>query len=170
MEIPGIFIAASFDDSARRALCRTEEALRQQYRIRCVRPEKLHVTLLYFGNVPSEALPRLKTLVTRTAAGWERIPFTAKAPDLFGDVLVQHLDSAGRLEKLALYLRAAAAGGGFAFDRKPFRAHVTYCYRFPAPLPDLPQVTGTLDRVQLLQSIRTPEGTVYEPLCTVELQ
>ena len=170
--LSGIFIAAELDTPTRRAVSGILQILRMREPLRLVRPEKLHITLLYIGDLQEAKLPLLKAAVSDVAGGMDAVSITAAQMSLFGRALVQRLDSDGKLEALAAALRQKADAAVIAYDRKKFHAHMTYCYNCKSAAERFvpyPKYHGKCGSISLLQSIRTEDGTVYKPLQTVKL-
>lgn len=150
------------------------------------RPESMHVTLAFVGQVSAGLLGELEragAAATRgIAAG------TARPVGLTGfptperlRVLVVELSSEGLLEALAERLGAELAGlrsehGAplFVPEARRFRAHLTLArFRVPAALHGLgltdDEVSLPIDRVVLFSSTLTAEGADHQPLVELPL-
>ncbi len=146
--------------------------------VRPVRPEALHVTLVFlgwqdesaaeriaesaFGALPPAAAPRL------TATGVRAVP--PRDARLFALDLD---DEDGRATALQAAMAAVLGGGGFYKpEKRPFWPHVTLARvkrgeRRAPPLPDDPPPPGEpfdAGVVTLYRSTLRPHGALYEPL------
>jgi 2'-5' RNA ligase len=156
-----------------------DPALRQSLRVhvgaildtvegRPQRPDQLHVTLEFMGQVPRERQPSL-----RAAAGRVRMePFVIEFdrvehwPKPQVVCLVASRIPAG-LMALVTQLRAALAEAGFTLDARPYRPHVTLArkVRAAANLPLEPPFVWPSSSLVLVRSVTDPAGSRYEPLC-----
>jgi 2'-5' RNA ligase len=132
----------------------------------------LHVTLAFLGGTTAEDVPRVEA----AAAGVQSPPFELVL-DRFGCWPAAHIAwlGAGRepaeLAALSAALRARLQAAGIAFDRKPFRCHVTLARRVPVlsqPLPAV-RIRWRIDSFALVSSLRGPAGSCYEVLAAWSL-
>jgi len=181
------FAAVDLSADARTAAGRTAERLRARVpEARWVSPESMHLTLEFLGDVEGQDVARLGVAL----AGLRDEPsveLSLGKPGVFPGlravrVLWLGVESAGgALEALARRVRGLVSSVGLGgADDKPFVAHLTLA-RFRRP-SDLSQVdlggesrdTGEgrwlADRVILYQSLLSPAGAEYRPLCEVLLE
>lgn len=127
-----LFIALPVSADARRALGKTQDALRQKgVKGRLSPPENLHVTLCFLGNVkdPAPAIAAMKSVpVPKTALRFDRLT-------LFGDVAVALLKQDTALSDYVRRLRVSLDDAGVGYDRQAFRPHVTLCRKTALPYP-----------------------------------
>lgn len=173
-----LFIAAELPEELLEALAETSADLRAGVHGRYVGPDLFHVTLAFLGEVEGSREPVIEAALEEACAGHE--PFRARLTELgyFGRrseaTLWQGFDSAGQagFAALAKDVRAALEARGFAFDGKPFRAHVTLMRQADVTHGTLPMATtaaGIVDTVTLFKSDLSGKRPVYTPLSTVEL-
>jgi len=121
-----VFFALWPDDGVRRALHAAGLALQQVFSGRLTRAPSIHMTLLFLGKVEEERLAAL-----HAAAGGVRMSSFSMSLDRAACWRHNRIGWLGptvtpsALDDLASSLRAAVEDAGFAFDRKPFAAHVT---------------------------------------------
>lgn len=137
-DVPGAapvraFVAIALDDAARRATAKVITALRAGAggeSVRWVRPENLHVTLCFLGNV---ALARLGVLVERlrpAAAALRPFSMQLGAVTVFPSerkprVVSCEVGPAPTLSRIAEAVAQAAARAEIALETRPFRPHLT---------------------------------------------
>lgn len=174
-----MFLALDLPDGARDELVRwRDELLSSRTDVRPVRPEALHVTLVFlgwqdesaadriagaaFGALPADPPPRL------AATGIKPIP--PRNPRLFALDLD---DDGGRTTGLqAAMSDALEAGGWYRPEKRPFWPHITLARvkrrerRVPPPpeAPAPPSEPFEASVVTLYRSTLRPQGAIYEPL------
>jgi 2'-5' RNA ligase len=181
-----LFVAAPVPPPLARELgSRIERARRGLPAARWVRPENLHLTLLFLGETRADAVAALARALDEALAGRHAVRARLGLPGAFPErgrvrVLWLGLEPERELGELALAARAAAAGCALPFDAKPFRAHLTLA-RCPRPWPaalrerwsELAAGGGaerfTVDGVELRASTPGPGGSRYETLSRVAL-
>lgn len=148
---------------------------------RWVRPEAMHLTLAFLGEVEQARVPAAERAVRASVTGQPALSLEAAGLGAFPDqrrARVLWAGLAGDLRELAALHRAlsqALRDEGFEVDAKPFHPHVTLARaRAPQPLP------SSLDRsrrfgawrageVRLYESHLGPGGPRYEVLATAAL-
>ena len=174
-----MFLALDLTEEACEGLVRWRDLLTDgRADVRPVRPEALHVTLVFlgwqdeaaaeriaesaFGALPAAAFPRL------TATGVRAVP--PRDARLFALDLD---DEGGRASALQAAVSGALESGGFYRpEKRPFWPHVTLARvkrgeRRVAPLPGDPPPPGEpfdAGVVTLYRSTLRPQGALYEPL------
>jgi RNA 2',3'-cyclic 3'-phosphodiesterase len=174
-----LFVALDLPEEARGRLADWRDGLIDGRRdLRPVRPEALHVTLVFLGwqdesaarsiaeaafsALPSLPPPRL------TPAGVRSLP--PRNPRLFALDLE---DEGGRATALQTAVSAALeAGGWYRPEKRPFWPHLTLARvkrgeRRVPPLPDAPPPPREpleAPVVTLYRSTLRPQGSLYEPL------
>jgi 2'-5' RNA ligase len=176
------FLAVELSDAARRAAGRVSEALRAEDRagaVRWVRPENLHVTLRFLGEVEPARVALLVREVGHALtgeAGFEAQlgavhAFPARRPR----VVALEVEPAARLAALAEAVERGVVAAGFAPEPRRFHAHATLgrvrvgrqlelasgVAPEPEPFP--------VREVVLFESRLAPAGASYTPLERVAL-
>ncbi|MGH9375621.1 MAG: RNA 2',3'-cyclic phosphodiesterase, partial [Terriglobia bacterium] len=140
-----VFIAIDLPSSIRRELERKQDALRaalssgpsrEDQEIRWVRPEAIHLTLKFLGEISEPELERLIEHLRRLGP-FEAFPVEVSGFGFFPDarrprVLWAGVTASPPLLALAAKVEAAAAGSGF--EIRPFRPHLTLA-RFRSSRP-----------------------------------
>ncbi len=181
--MPRCFLAIGPDEANREALA----AAAREWDLPALKrtpPANLHITVWFFGDVPTGQLPGL-TGALREACG-EHGPFdvaTARVELLPGvrrpRVLAALFDGGSALPSLHETIRTAAELQGFFGDARPYTPHMTLG-RFkpprhgPKPRIDPPRwsrppVRWRVDRVELIGSELRPDGPVYTALAEFPL-
>lgn len=180
------FVALAIPDEIRGALERVAQTLRPRLSTaRWVRPDHLHLTLAFLGDIDENEAGRMRAGLEARAAdppvdavltGLGAFPQPAAAHVLWAGLA----DPKGRLAGLAGRVREAAANERVGKpDRKPFVPHLTLArFRRPCDLRHIdlslpPRDTGSgpcrIDRVVFMRSRLTPAGPEYQPLQVVRL-
>ncbi len=150
--------------------------------LRLVRPELVHVTIKFLGDVPETKVERVKEAL----AGAKVAPFTAHVAGMGAfpgrTVRVVWLGLEGNFEELYEKVETALAPLGFAREARGFSPHVTLG-RVGRPdqetnrelLPKISSHSGadlgsfTVDRFYLKKSTLTRGGPIYEDLAEFSL-
>jgi 2'-5' RNA ligase len=178
------FFAADLDDAARRAAAGVARGLREASggdAVRWVRPEALHVTLRFLGNIdPARVRPLAHAVSDRVASlapfemrlGAARLFPSARRPR----VVMVELAPAEPLEELAAAVEDGVVAAGFEPEGRRFRAHLTLGRlrgRRPPAMRGLAAPAGTaceVAEVVLYRSELKPSGAEYTPLERVALR
>jgi 2'-5' RNA ligase len=147
--------------------------------VRWVRPESLHVTLRFLGNVASAGVPALVGRVEAALAGASPCRVALGALRAFPSarqprVVVVELEPEAPLAALAARIEAGVVAAGLAPERRRFRAHLTLGRVRSRRLPALAQRAadlGALDvaEVVLMKSDLGRDGSRYTPLARLPL-
>ena len=149
--------------------------------IRWVKPEGVHLTLKFLGDIPEKDAPNITSAAGEAAASVGPLAFYVSGLGVFPDARrprVVYLEIKGDTDKLASFqkrLEGTLAGIGFTEEKRPFRAHLT--------MGRVKSARGTLDLAKelekgdtytagrfvatelcLLKSDLTPQGAVYTKL------
>jgi 2'-5' RNA ligase len=173
-----MFVALDLPASARDALVEWRDRLVAGRReLRPVRPEALHVTLVFLGWQDESAAERIAGAAFEAGDGIDAPRLTASAvrplpprdPRLFALDLADENGRAGALQ--AAVAGALEAGGWYRPEKRPFWPHMTLARvkrgeRRVAPLPNDPPPAQAFDagELTLYRSTLRPQGALYEPL------
>ncbi len=174
-----LFLALDLPEPARASLADWRDVLiSDRTDLRPVRPEALHVTLVFLGWQDESAAPKIAEAAfdalptgpppLLTPAGVRSLP--PRNPRLFALDLE---DEDGRASALQAAASAALeAGGWYRPEKRPFWPHLTLARvkgreRRVAPLPEDPRPPSESFEapvVTLYRSTLRPQGALYEPL------
>jgi RNA 2',3'-cyclic 3'-phosphodiesterase len=181
------FIALELPEAARRALVTLQSRLKQErLAVRWVRPEGIHLTLKFLGDIPMEQIDPIGRALSVAIKGYGPLRLSIKGLGVFPGVRKARVIWAGLIGETAALLdlqaavEEALAAAGFPRDRRRFKAHLTLGRFKKAPPPpvlvtllercsddapcDLP-----LARVVLYRSELRPQGARYTPLLSASL-
>ncbi len=136
------FIAVELSPELRTALATAQTTLKDHLmrelrrlcpnaRVQWVRPEAMHVTLKFLGNVAEDALPDIHNAMTRVAGACPQFSLGVGHLGAFPDLRaprVLWVGMSGHVEALvglAGDLDGALRGLGFSPESKPFQPHLT---------------------------------------------
>ncbi|HYE36974.1 RNA 2',3'-cyclic phosphodiesterase [Methylocaldum sp.] len=121
-----LFFALWPDEAVRASLSRTIESLKQTTTAKWGRPENLHITLAFLGQVSEDRLPLINRVADGVIGqpfelGLDRIEFWRRS----GIICLSSVNTPEALKNLANSLIARLAETGFAMENRPYRAHLT---------------------------------------------
>jgi RNA 2',3'-cyclic 3'-phosphodiesterase len=174
-----LFLALDLPEPARASLVSWRDALVSgRSDLRPVRPEALHVTLVFLGWQDESAVPKIAEAAFGALPGGPPPRLTPAAvrslpprnPRLFALDLEDQGDRANALQAAAS--AALEAGGWYRPEKRPFWPHLTLARvkrgeRRVAALPDQPPPppeSFEAPVVTLYRSTLRPQGALYEPL------
>lgn len=160
-----LFFALWPDEMLRSRLVGAAGSLRKTMAGKWVRPENLHITLAFLGDVASERLPDvLRTGGETAGAGFTLVLDRAEFWPRNGIVCLGARETPPALEALAGSLAGRLGEAGFTMERRAFRAHLTLARkgRSDRTRIDLPEpVAWSVDGFCLVESRLSREGSVY---------
>jgi len=164
------FVALQPDAAARARLDRLAQDQQARFtRARRMRPANLHLTLAFIGALDEHRARQLAQRL-QIEPGAEFVWSLDTLGAFAGARVMWAGGSEARLDVLACRVRQILDDQAVAFDRKPFVAHVTLLRNVPrgaadgGPQPIVPPIGWRVGPPVLLQSMRTAEGSRYEPV------
>ena len=123
-----LFIALWPGDALRRAIASWQQAWSWPPRAALVKPDRLHLTLHFLGDVPANRLPQL---VERLTARVEPFTLALGEGEVWsnGVALLRPDATPPALARLHAQLRRELEGLELAVETRPYRAHVTLARR-----------------------------------------
>jgi len=160
-----LFIAIPFSEEFREELLRVQREMKVNgVRGNFSRPENLHVTVAFLGEVKDPA-PAMKALQSVPVP---ELRLTSGPLGNFGELLWIGLRKNSALEEYVAGVRRALDAYGVEYDRKKFRPHITLVRRADWPyqmlveeLAEVRRVRMTVDRVCLMKSERLDGKLTY---------
>lgn len=182
-----LFVAVDPDEAVRQALAAILEALRPLAPdAKWAKPEGMHLTLAFLGEVADATVPAVKEAVERAARGSAPLHLSAKGGGSFGarsHPRVLWVGLEGDVEPLGSLkstLEAALVPSGYQPDPRPFSPHLTLARsRLPRGDRDLATCAADLaladlggfvaEELILYRSHLSPKGSRYEVLVRAKL-
>lgn len=191
------FVAVELDAALRQAIARVQADLRRRLqetdgpglRVQWVKPESIHLTLKFLGDIPEERVAEIRTSLSGTVARHVRFAVGVEGlgvfPDLRGPRIlwVGLAEGAGAVASLAADVEAALAAAGFAPEAKPFHPHLTLarikegsreagrCWSRERLLEREARLGSlTVEALSLMKSELRPSGAIYTELWRLPLK
>lgn len=122
-----LFIAVNFDAQTRRNILAVQERLRTMGRGNFSRPENLHLTLAFLGEVAPERIAAVRQAMERTAVPAVTLIFdrTGRFPREGGDLWWIGCAENPVLTSLQAELCARLSDRGFTLEHRWFSPHIT---------------------------------------------
>jgi len=172
------FIAAPLGSSVHTFLAQHQQRLAHQpwsKRIRWIAQENVHLTLRFLGDTTTAQVETLHRLLQASLTTLPAFDITVMQPGPFPTtkrprVVAAPVKRNPTLEQLVATIETQVIKAGFKAEDRAFRGHITIG-RVKRSIPgrdlltDTPQSMHTrISRVVFMQSVLTPEGSVYTPL------
>ena len=127
-----LFVAIQLSDEVRSALMAMQQTLRRTCDgVRWTRPEQLHLTLKFLGDVPDAEVSGVAQAVERAAGRAKRFEMRVNGSGCFppqGPVRIVWVgveEDSGELARCAQAMETELEQIGFARERRPFSPHIT---------------------------------------------
>ncbi|KPJ76485.1 MAG: hypothetical protein AMJ54_11585 [Deltaproteobacteria bacterium SG8_13] len=181
------FVACELPREIRSEIGQIQENLKQRrLRLTWVRPDKLHLTLKFLGDVSIDRVETIADAVGKAVREFSPISLSAKGIGVFPGIRrarVLWVGIGGEFLQLG-QLQAAVSGGlagvGFPAEKRPYRGHLTIGRIKAAVDPrqladaltefsDFETASFQVDEVVLFRSQLKPDGPIYTRLDAVKL-
>jgi RNA 2',3'-cyclic 3'-phosphodiesterase len=180
-----VFIAVDINKQVKEAIGRLQEQLRKKTNLgrgqaSWVRPDAMHLTLKFLGEIDDSQLADVCKTVGQIAAGHKSFELGIESVGFFGGraAKVLWVGSSGGSDKLAALAKEIEdklAQAGFPKEEREFAAHLTLCRikdlaagkslaKAVGRLENFQAGTVLIDAVKVYQSQLTPTGPVYMAL------
>lgn len=182
-----VFIGIEISEPIKAELIRLQAELRQaRAEVTWTKPENIHLTLRFLGEIEERRFAELKQLCAETAAAFQ--PFTLRLKDIgyfpnFRQPRVVWVGLAGEMEvatQLQKRLDAELIARGFNQEEKPFKPHLTIgrvkSVKNMKPLVAkadmyrLPELAFEVGEIVLFKSELHPAGADYTALAKSKLR
>jgi len=181
------FIAVEIPEKIILSIAKVQEDIKTYgFKIRWVRPESIHLTLKFLGNIEATETENVGRAVCEAAGTVPPMSLQAKGIGVFPGIrrprvvwvgITGQLETLGRLQKK---LDENLAGIGFPKEKRPFKGHLTLgrIQKKIDPkafiealhrLGNFETETFTADRVVLYKSELKASGAVYTELMSARL-
>jgi 2'-5' RNA ligase len=183
-----LFIAIDISEEARVAASAYINRLKNEwpgYRISWTKPENLHLTLKFLGDVEEKRIVEIANAIGKAAIGASNFQLEASGTGVFPSARKPKVlwlgfkEESGNLESLAERLEEKCEEIGFPKDERKFSPHLTIVRvrdpRSARLLADLHvknefgSVRFNVNRVVLYESKLDPNGSIYTPLSSAPL-
>ena len=160
-----LFFALWPDEEVRAQLANWSRELQAVCGGRPTRPENLHMTLVFLGNVEDARVAEVERAADAVAP--QSVSLVLDQPGYWKHNRIAWAGASAvprELEAMAAELRYALTRSGIAFDAKEFVSHVTLLRdaRGPKALPALEPIRWNLEGFALMSSVALPRGSRYE--------
>lgn len=169
-----VFFALWPAQAQRDALAGWQSVLHNECGGRAMRPDSLHCTLVFLGNVATRRLEALKLAAEEVQAKPFSVTFDRAA--YWGHNHITYAATSTippELQALVASLQAALRRHRFRFEQREYLPHVTllrHAKWSDAPLPAMPGVTWPVSGFVLLQSLPQEAGAHYAVLARFPLK
>ena len=187
------FIAIELDETISAALTDLQEQLKAEVprgAVRWVRPEGIHLTLKFLGDVPADRIEDIKRVLIQACAGSPAFSFSVGELGCFPNprrprvIWVGVQEESGSLKRLQKAVEDGMAKLGFAPEGRRFHAHLTLGRTqrraSSGDVRRLGQLVSETDigelgqmevrAVSLIKSDLRPTGAVYTQLAETRLE
>lgn len=184
-----LFAAIDIEPTVIERIEQIQKRLRQdlnlsEREVKWVRPDQIHLTLKFLGDIRDEVISEVCDVVTRTAANAVGFDLKVRGIGTFGRparVVWAGTEPCPELIKLQSELEGEFATIGFAKDNRPFAGHLTLCRvkstkagrkLTEAVEPYKDEFFGpvAVDQLILYESRLSSAGPEYTAVCTAALK
>lgn len=186
MDVPGIrtFICCELPAAVLDPIAALISSLKNEYSgIRWVRPQGLHLTLRFLGDVENSKIKQINQMVKEASryAFQIRVNEFGAFPNLRRPRVywLGISEPSGSLRELHQNLQNGLVHIGYEPEIKPFKPHLTLgrVKDRNAPVIDAAHCkaienipAATIDSITVMKSELTPSGAVHTPLCRIPLE
>ena len=182
------FVAIDLPESIRASIGAAQETLKSYgFRIKWVRPESIHLTLKFLGNIAGNRTDAIVNAMTLAARGCAALSLNASGMGVFPNARRPRVIWVGlggqvdHLKNLQQTLDTHLADLGFAAETRPFKGHLTLgrvkgkiaADRLQAALAELNTFESEgfeANRIILFKSDLHPSGAVYTQVARVRFE
>jgi 2'-5' RNA ligase len=153
------FIAIELPEKIIASISRVQESIRSQgFKVRWVRPQNIHLTLKFLGDIKAAETKAVEKVVLDSVVGSAPISMTARGLGVFPGIKRPRVIWVGiggqtdELIELQQTLDKKLATIGFSRERRPFKGHLT-----------MGRVKAKIDSKRLLEAMKAFDGFETEP-------
>lgn len=174
-----LFVALTFSQPERDQILRIQRQLKRQCTAgNFTRPENLHLTLAFLGDIPPEQIPTLRDILTETAS--KAHPFSLSYDQLGhfpgkGKEKLWYLgcETPPALNALVQNLHSHLIKSGFSLEDRAFLPHVTLgrrCLSEEKPEIIFPPISAEFSTMELMMSAQIAGLLTYVPIFSVKFR
>ena len=177
-----IFIAADLPESVREELARIQAELRtEKFKFRWLKPENIHLTLIFLGDVDPEMLEDISAAVVDTVRCHDPIRLAIQGLGVFPGIKRPRIIWTGMAGEVKILRELKSSldrsllkvnGLKFKPERRPFRAHLTLgrakgridgrkLVTAMNRLQEVPSAPLIIDAIHVFKSDLQADGAVY---------
>ncbi|MBC8433378.1 MAG: RNA 2',3'-cyclic phosphodiesterase [Desulfobacterales bacterium] len=156
------FIAIELPEKIIDSIRRIQERLQPYgFNVRWVRPQNIHLTLKFLGNIQKVQTEKINQAIFESAHGFAPISIAAKGIGAFPSIKrprviwVGLVGQINQLQKLQKTLDEKLAANGFPKEKRKFKGHLT-----------LGRVKNKIDPQRLFEAVKEFAGFESEPFVT----
>lgn len=180
------FIAVEIPESVRNRIAEFQAELkREPGRVSWTKPENIHLTLKFLGDVDEAEIPQITAALERAVQGIAPFEVEVRTTGGFPSLRrprvlwVGCADAEGRLRQLAEQVESELAGIGYRREGRKFSPHLTigrpktpFIEKIAQRMENTEFVGGTMPvrEVVVMKSQLHPQGAIYTPLARVALK
>jgi len=186
------FIALPLPEEIQKALRELQEQLKKDLpQVRWIKPENMHLTLKFLGEVENDLLASLEKSLREIASPYETFSLCANGLDCFPPkgsprvIWVGLQEKTGTLLKLAASIESEMEKFSFPKEKRAFTPHLTLGRLRPDQKPKISSLTmkeiiqkeGFTDfrpfeacEILLVKSNLSPKGPIYSNLASIKLK
>ncbi|MGD8756440.1 MAG: RNA 2',3'-cyclic phosphodiesterase [Desulfobacterales bacterium] len=182
------FVAIDLPDSVRSSLAGAQQKLKSYgFRIKWVRPQSIHLTLKFLGNIDVAQSDAVVGAMNQAAKGFAALALAPSGMGVFPNARRPRVVWVGiggqleRLKNLQRALEAQLADVGFPRESRPFKGHLTLgrvkgkiaAHRLQTALDDLGNFEAgsfEVNQIILFKSQLQSSGAVYSRVQQVTLE
>ena len=153
-------------------------------KLKWVRPENIHLTLKFFGEVTEIQTAQICALVHNVIDSHHRFEIDLKGTGCFGSparVFWAGIEGNEMLSSLQKDIEQSMINAGFPAEQKDFTSHLTLCRiksfdagemirKLADNYSDIEFGTSKVNAVRVYKSELTPQGAIYTQICKINMK
>ena len=162
-----LFLGLELNDEARRALDSVRRSLETEgVTGKFHAPSLYHLTLVFLGNLPLDAVPALKEIMNALPAAPFELTLSSLGTFKNGSILWAGVKDCPELMEYRRRLADSLQAAGFSFEEGEYRPHITLArqVKTDVPLTEVPSITFPVRHATLFESTRVDGALTYLPL------
>ena len=141
--------------------------LKQQTKANFTKPDNLHITLFFLGEIDEGQTQKIKRLFQNFS--FPRFSLEINAITNFREMIIATLSPSLALKQLHKKLGDCLMRDGFLLENRPYFAHLTLARKTDYVVNEAVLLTTTVENIVLFASERQETGLVYRRIVDVKL-